>query len=423
MRRASLFLLVAFAAASVEARDRACFQNRGASRTGQCDSYAFFELAPASGAGMGSVCACATPTGAKGESMTFTRTGAATCTKTAAGGFATTGIADGDLVTCATNQPRVEYDSAGTLGVLVEGTRTNSVLYSEQFDNAVWTKANVGGGLLPIVTANQAIAPDGTLTADRVQFSSCPAAGDDSTIYQGASVGNATSSVYVKGVSGSGSISVCQYNNPANACSVCSFNSSSWTRCDHHFPTAAGITLILGCEHQTSSYPNSTDTGAADVYLWGAQHEAGAYATSYISTGATAVTRGAEAPPTFTTPSPIGPSFCMAASAWWPLSGVGAVNVLSLGTTAPALAKMGRTSDTAGAFLINATATTPAVSAVGTTQVRMVLSDASGTRAASWAGSSVSAPAASMTGASATVTLGALDGIISRVVVDTTGCQ
>jgi hypothetical protein len=71
----------------------------------------------------------------------------------------------GDLsVTRATTATRV--NSAG----LVELVPYNLVRYSEQFDNAAWDKVGIGGGLAPIITNNAGTAPNGTLTADRVQF-------------------------------------------------------------------------------------------------------------------------------------------------------------------------------------------------------------------------------------------------------------
>jgi len=63
----------------------------------------------------------------------------------------------GDLsVTRATTATRV--NSAG----LVELVPYNLVQYSEQFDNAAWTKSNVS------VTANSTTAPNGTMTADTI---------------------------------------------------------------------------------------------------------------------------------------------------------------------------------------------------------------------------------------------------------------
>ena len=46
----------------------------------------------------------------------------------------------------------------------------NLVIQSQTFDNAAWTKAAGGTGSVPVVTANDALAPDGTLTADKVVF-------------------------------------------------------------------------------------------------------------------------------------------------------------------------------------------------------------------------------------------------------------
>ena len=45
----------------------------------------------------------------------------------------------------------------------------NLLTYSEQFDNAAWGLDN-SGATNPVVTANAATAPDGTLTADRIQL-------------------------------------------------------------------------------------------------------------------------------------------------------------------------------------------------------------------------------------------------------------
>jgi hypothetical protein len=46
----------------------------------------------------------------------------------------------------------------------------NLLTYSEQFDNAAWSKLGAGTGSVPVVTANAAVAPDGTMTADRIDF-------------------------------------------------------------------------------------------------------------------------------------------------------------------------------------------------------------------------------------------------------------
>jgi len=51
---------------------------------------------------------------------------------------------------------------------LVELVPYNLLTYSEQFDNPAWPKVSGGVGSVPVVTANQGTAPNGTLTADRL---------------------------------------------------------------------------------------------------------------------------------------------------------------------------------------------------------------------------------------------------------------
>lgn len=249
--------------------------------------YAFFEFGPASGAGMGTACACTAATGARGEAMTFARASSATCTK---GGW-TTGIADSDLVSCGANLPRVGSPTGSGLMLLVESARTNSALRSQEFDNVAWVKQGTGVAA-PIVTANFGTAPDGTATAERVRFAACPGA-TESVVLQNTGTGSAVSSVYVKGNGTSGSVSICQYGG-VSACVSCAFVSATWTRCLSTNTGAGGGYIMVGCQNQSGSYAGASNTGAADVLLWGAQHEAGAYATSYIPTTSAAATRSAE---------------------------------------------------------------------------------------------------------------------------------
>jgi hypothetical protein len=58
--------------------------------------------------------------------------------------------------------PRFDHNptTGESLGLLVEEQRTNLLLRSEEFDNASWTNS------ASLVTANTAVAPNGTLTAD-----------------------------------------------------------------------------------------------------------------------------------------------------------------------------------------------------------------------------------------------------------------
>jgi hypothetical protein len=84
-----------------------------------------------------------------------------------------------------------------------------------------------------------------------------------------------------------------------NTCAPCSFVSGSWTRCSIVSPNIAPNYFLFG---NATLWNGGITRSANDVLVWGAQCEAGAYATSYIPTVAAGVTRSAEAP-YFTMPS------------------------------------------------------------------------------------------------------------------------
>lgn len=96
---------------------------------------AFFEFAPADGAGMGTACACTAVTGAKGEPTTTTRSSVAECPSNDAQ----------RLTQCAANQPRVSSGAVNSsvLGVWQEPTRTNLAIQCRDFSQPAWTKSNV----------------------------------------------------------------------------------------------------------------------------------------------------------------------------------------------------------------------------------------------------------------------------------------
>ncbi len=64
----------------------------------------------------------------------------------------------GDLAFTRTGDTATRVNSAG----LIEKVRTNLITYSEQLNNAAWTKEQV------TITANATTSPDGTITADKV---------------------------------------------------------------------------------------------------------------------------------------------------------------------------------------------------------------------------------------------------------------
>lgn len=92
-------------------------------------------------------------TGALDPRITFTRS-------TTAKYYNSSGI----LSTAAINAPRFDYNPStlAPLGLFVEPSSTNLILYSEQFDNPNWT------ALRATITPNSTVSPDGTSNADLI---------------------------------------------------------------------------------------------------------------------------------------------------------------------------------------------------------------------------------------------------------------
>lgn len=242
-------------------------------------SLAFFEAFPANGAGTSGACSTTPPTGAKGEVLSFTRASNGTCTKTAAGGLATTGIADGDLVVLSSNQPRVEYDSGGVLGLLVEASRTNVNLQSANLADAVYS--NVG---TPTVTANTTVSPDGTTTMATIQDTSGAALEGRSQTVTVTAGQPYTLSVFVK----AGTLSAVTVSLDGTTATCTSLSATTSTRCIVTDASASGAAIVASVTAGTVV----GDTGS--FAAWGQQVEPGLYATSYIPTGAGTATRAGE---------------------------------------------------------------------------------------------------------------------------------
>ncbi|GAC1418083.1 MAG: hypothetical protein NVSMB69_18880 [Novosphingobium sp.] len=86
---------------------------------------------------------------------------------TASGGAGGRSVNPAGLLVGAT-APRFDYDplTHAARGLLVEPAGTNLCLQSESFDSATWSKTSI------VTTANAAVAPDGTTTADLLAASS-----------------------------------------------------------------------------------------------------------------------------------------------------------------------------------------------------------------------------------------------------------
>lgn len=157
-------------------------------------------------------------------------------------------------------------DPSAVWGVQDFLPRRNLLTYSEDFSNTAWIKANSGTGILPVVTANYGTAPDGTLTADRVELSLGGGSSTSDVAYVQQSYtagGSYVFSIYLKSNTSNVVVSVHEASSSANHKEVTV--TTEWTRFTYTVsvtsPNSFGFRLRGG--HGTA--------GTADVLAWGAQ--------------------------------------------------------------------------------------------------------------------------------------------------------
>jgi hypothetical protein len=176
-------------------------------------------------------------------------------------------------------------------------------LFSEQFDNAAWTKrANIG------ITANAIVSPDGTTNADKIAATDASAV--DYGCFQIVASGLNTYSVFAKKAEmdyvfigqnnnfasdgvffnlNTGAIS----SNPSSYSATITDYGNGWYRCSVYFATNVDYFFISPSVNGTS-FIFSGQSGNG-IYIWGAQAEVGSYVSSYIPTLGSSVTRLADA--------------------------------------------------------------------------------------------------------------------------------
>jgi len=206
---------------------------------------------------------------------------------------------------------RFEYDPATdgqSEGILIEGQSTNLFNYSEEFDNAYWSKYNTP------VTANAGVAPSGQLVADLLVAAST---GSSTNHYLAKAISFSsgttyTLSVYVKaagytkfniragnpavwGVSttftltGSGSASVTSGYGAIEACG------NGWFRCSvtETAASTSATNILLGLVDNSGNLSFDGDDYSG-VLLWGAQLEQASFASSYLKVEGSTATRAAD---------------------------------------------------------------------------------------------------------------------------------
>ena len=171
------------------------------------------------------------------------------------------------------NIPRIDYTNGSCPSLLVEPQRTNLYTYSQQLNQ--WSKSGV-----ITVTENDEISPEGTQNADRAQFT----LSTDLLFRSGTGLaGSNTLTVYAKAKSGT-SQKFRFFGLGGGTFSSDQVATNQWQRFTFTYTSASTNTAGL----------SGASTGASDVLFYGFQHEIGAYATSYIPTVASTVTRNAD---------------------------------------------------------------------------------------------------------------------------------
>jgi hypothetical protein len=210
--------------------------------------------------------------------------------------------ASGFIETVNANLPRFDYNPAtlAPRGLLIEESRTNALTYSNDFNNVIWTKTNCS-----IVLAGT--SPDGTANTNVLVENS--ASGNHWFFTANAVTGSYTLSVYAKPdtrnwlvmrVTLAAGNAIAFFNVSTGAIGTVAAGltatitpaGNGFYRCSISGTLVVGA-VVIGAASADGVASYAGNSGNA-LGLYGAQLEAGAFATSYIPTTTVAVLRNAD---------------------------------------------------------------------------------------------------------------------------------
>ena len=186
------------------------------------------------------------------------------------------------------NTPRLDYTDSSCPALLLEPQRTNDVRNSEYFDASIWSYYFFNSGSLTRTFGYE--SPAGT--NDAYKFDVALGTGGallTQNITAVASV-DYTLSVWMKGEVGGEKVQIDFKSGASQGPSGTNFTlTTEWVRYEVSVTNDTGTSRGFQFRFTTSNVPSDQT-----LYVWGAQCEQGSYATSYIPTYGSSVSRVAE---------------------------------------------------------------------------------------------------------------------------------